>query len=289
MNPIHNKPPAVPSPSMYTVPAEATVTHTESVADTDIITTNELPPHTSGPSKTGSSSAVQDLDQPGGVPTSKEIQTAYDSINWDNPSLESIMKLMVMIYSKLKAANNSAKWTEANLQMNSLMKEAENMKSAALGTMWAKIGGAVASIGTSALSLGSNISQMKQINAIKVKGGMEAGDSFTSKGADLDDTAFRRMQQDIGQIQIKGAINSAGIDLLKGVAQGGEAIAQNAADQYNVDAKKDAAQAAQRGAYRDAAQQAEQTVDENIRKTQEMLQSLLQLAAETERSVTQRI
>jgi hypothetical protein len=288
MNSIQNKAPTVPSPSVYTTAPGVAVTDTTAAAETQIVTTHELPPQSASLSNTGSSSAhTQDLEVPSGVPTSKEIQTAYDSINWENPSLESIMKLMVMICSKLKASNNAAKWAEANLQMNSLMKEAANMKDAASVAMWAKITGSLVSIGASTLSLGSSISQIKQVNALS------SGKMFSAKDAngkfEIDEKAFQRLNADIGQINAKGAMRSAGIDIIKAAGQGAEAIVQNAADQYNVQAKKDAAEATQRGAHRDSAQQAEQSVDENIRKTQDILQSLVQLLAESERSVIQKI
>lgn len=220
-------------------------------------------------------------------PTSEQIQSAYDAINWENPSLESIMKLLTMIYSKLKASNNEAKWAEAKAQFQAMKNEASQMEEGAATQMWTTIGTSIATIGLSAISLKSNVSQAKEISGLTK--GLKLTDVTADGSFAVNNGLFKRVQADIGNIQLQGAITNAKVEIGKAVSQGAGAVGQYNAELHNAQAKEEAAEGTARGANQQSAQTAEQTSDENIAKAREILQSLLQLTADTDRSIARNV
>lgn len=291
MNTINpNLPPIVPT-TVFKASTEDTVKSASGTGETQFETSTEMPPVTSSKPKLGSESSTQGVREPNEIPTTEDIQNAYDAINWEEPKLVDVFNLMVLIFkfaSKLKAADNAAKWGETNLQVKSFMNEADNMSTAAKNAMWVKIGSACATVLTSSFSLVSSAVQLKQIGGLT--GGKKLTDTDAAGNFEVTEDLFKRINADIGNIQLKGQIRSAINDIIKGVAQGGEAIAQNlASDQYNVAAKRDAAEATLRGANKDSVDQGEQAANELIRKAMENMQSLLQLNADTTRSIIQKI
>jgi hypothetical protein len=182
-----------------------------------------------------------------------------------------------MVGANMKAAQNESKWAETNAQINQLYEEAKSMKDAAVAQFATTLATSIASIGLSSFSLGSSVSQFRQVNALK--GG------YASEFTDGNSNYSAAMQADIGQIQTKGQINNAIVQIGEGVLKGAGAGGQFAADIHNVEGKKNAAEAQMRSANAESSKQAEQTADDFCRKAREFVEQMLQARNSTEQAI----
>ena len=123
----------------------------------------------------------------GNVPTTEQLQTAYDAVNWDHPDTMQVLQLLHMISSKLKSISNEAKWAEAHTQISSLLSEAKNMESAASTRMWTAIGTGLATAAISSVNMVASVKNLKEISGLAGKGGLVG----------MDKTKFDQVSQQI--------------------------------------------------------------------------------------------
>lgn len=225
--------------------------------------------------------STSNTDSSTGVPTTEQIQTAFDAIDWDKPNMVDILKLLHMVGAHMKAAQNESKWAETQAQISSLYQEAAKMKDAAVAQFATTLATSVASMGLSAYGLKSSVSQFRQVNALK--------GSYASNFSDANSNFSQAMQADITQIQAKGQINQAIIQMGEGALKMAGAGGQFAADMHNAEGRKDAAEAQLRSANAESSKQAEQTADEFCRKAREFVEQVLQARNSTEQAINSKM
>ena len=211
------------------------------------------------------------------IPTSEQIDTAFNAINWDKPNMVDVLKLLHMVAASLKAAQNENKWAETNAQVQSLFNEASKMKDAAVAQFATTLATSVASIGLAGASLGNSVSQLRQLNSLT--------GPWASKFTDANSNFSSATQAEITRIQAIGQRNQAIIQIGDGVLKGAGSGGQFAAEMYNARGKEDAAEAQLRSANADSSKQAEQTADEFCRKAREFIEQVLQARNSTEQAI----
>lgn len=211
------------------------------------------------------------------IPTSEQIDTAFNAINWDKPNMVDVLKLLHMVAASLKAAQNENKWAETNAQVQSLFNEASKMKDAAVAQFATTLATSVASIGLAGASLGNSVSQLRQLNSLT--------GPWASKFTDANANFSSATQAEITRIQAIGQRNQAIIQIGDGVLKGAGSGGQFAAEMYNARGKEDAAEAQLRSANADSSKQAEQTADEFCRKAREFIEQVLQARNSTEQAI----
>ena len=225
--------------------------------------------------------STSNASSPTAVPSTGQIQTAFDAIDWDKPNLVDVLKLLHMVAANMKAAQSESKWAETNSQVQSLYNEAAKMKDAAVAQFATTLATSVASIGLSSLSLANSVSQVRQLNALTgpwTKEFTGANSSFTSA-----------TQAEITRIQAIGQKNQAIIQIGDGVLKGAGAGGQFAADMYNARGREDAAEAQMRSANAESSKQAEQTADDFCRKAREVVEQMLQARNSTEQAINSKM
>lgn len=215
------------------------------------------------------------------IPTSEEINTAFNAINWDKPNMVDVLKLLHMVAASLKAAQNENKWAETNAQVQSLFNEASKMKEAAVAQFATALATSVASVGLASLSLGNSVSQLRQLNSLT--------GPWASKFTDANSNFSSATQAEITRIQAIGQKNQAIIQIGDGVLKGANSGGQFAAEMYNARGKEDAAEAQLRSANAESSKQAEQTADEFCRKAREFIEQVLQARNSTEQAINSKM
>ncbi len=211
------------------------------------------------------------------IPTTEQINMAFNAINWDKPNMVDVLKLLHMVAASLKAAQNENKWAETNAQVQSLFNEASKMKDAAVAQFATTLATSVASIGLAGASLGNSVSQLRQLNSLT--------GPWASKFTDANANFSSATQAEITRIQAIGQRNQAIIQIGDGVLKGAGSGGQFAAEMYNARGKEDAAEAQLRSANADSSKQAEQTADEFCRKAREFIEQVLQARNSTEQAI----
>lgn len=217
------------------------------------------------------------------VPSTEQIQTAFDAIDWDKPNMVSVLKLLHMVGANMRAAQNESKWAETHAQISALYEEAAKMKEAAVAQFATTLVTSVASMGLSAYGLHSSWSQFTKINLLK--GEFQPGANFSDKSSGFSSA----MQADITQIQAQGQINQAKIQIGEGALKMAGAGGQYAADLHNAEGRKSAAEAQMRSANAESSKQAEQTADEFCRKARDFVEQMLQARNSTEQAINSKM
>jgi hypothetical protein len=213
------------------------------------------------------------------APSRSELQSAYDSIDWDKPSMGALMKAIAMFSSAMRKAQNESKWALQASEMQNLRNEVANMRKAATTEMVTTIATSVASIGFSAVNFGASTRALKQTNSI-------AGDL---KKIDLNDAnsqkVLKGLDADLNLVSLKSTRIQTGTQIGEGVTRAGGAIGTAQAGYINADAKEDAAEAQRDAAYKQAAQSAEDATREEIRAARDMLLEIIRTVAATENKI----
>jgi hypothetical protein len=221
-----------------------------------------------------------DVDSPENpMPSPSDIKAAFDSIDWENPSLGTLMKVISMITASMRKAQNEAKWALQESEMKNLMNEVANMIKAATTEMVTTIATSVASIGLNAVNLGAStraISQTKGLaDDIKAIDLTDANSQKVLKGLDAD----------LNLVNLKSTRVQTGTQIAEGVSKVGGAIGSAQAGYINADAKEDAAQAQRAASYKQAAQSAEEASRDELRAVRDMLQDIIRTMLSTENKI----
>jgi hypothetical protein len=213
------------------------------------------------------------------APSRSELQSAYDSIDWEKPSMGALMKAIALYSSAMRKAQSESKWALQASEMQNLRNEVANMRKAATTEMVTTIATSVASIGFSAVNFGASTRAIKQTNSI----------ASDLKKVDLLDTnsqkVLKELDADLNLVSLKSTRIQTGTQIGEGVTRAGGAIGTAQAGYINADAKEDAAEAQRDASYKQAAQSAEDASREDMRAARDMLLELIRTVAATENKI----